>query len=278
MQLRKNPEYLRSIAQAVIEFQDAMDGFLKLHIPFEGGPRGLVPPIIPREDADQGELARVTREVGRLAGRASVAAELTNVVIAVQGLRSPINPIAAWQTIIKPKPLLEPDDILTACDQMIGRLEHMVLEAEHETAPSIDPEVMHPLIWGAARSLWRDGHHRDAVKTAAEALVGQVRSLTGRYDVEETSLWEHVFSPNAPKLNAPRLRWPGDPGNLTTKSMINGLVKFAPGVQMTIRNPLAHGEELGMGPDEALERLAVLSLLARWVEKCQLIEVPEVSD
>lgn len=56
--------------------------------------------------------------------------------------------------------------------------------------------------------------------------------------------------------------------------MNSGLLAFAPGVQMTIRNSAAHG--LGeLDEQSALERLATLSLLARWVDECDLAKAPE---
>lgn len=62
------------------------------------------------------------------------------------------------------------------------------------------------------------------------------------------------------------------------KSMNDGLRQFAPGVQMTIRNPATHSTN-EMGEQDALERLAVLSLLAGWVEQCEVSAVTEgVSD
>jgi hypothetical protein len=54
--------------------------------------------------------------------------------------------------------------------------------------------------------------------------------------------------------------------------MNDGLRQLAPGVHMTIRNPATHSTD-ELGEQEALERLAVLSLLARWVDDCRLDEV-----
>lgn len=52
-----------------------------------------------------------------------------------------------------------------------------------------------------------------------------------------------------------------------------GLRQLAPGIQMTIRNSAAHG--LGELDEQlALERLATLSLLARWVEDCEVVRAP----
>lgn len=53
--------------------------------------------------------------------------------------------------------------------------------------------------------------------------------------------------------------------------MNDGLRQLTPGVQMTIRNSATH--DTGQMPEQlALERLATLSLLARWVDECDLIE------
>jgi uncharacterized protein (TIGR02391 family) len=119
--------------------------------------------------------------------------------------------------------------------------------------------------------LWRDGHYRSAVAASAEALIGQVKSLTGRNDIAETSLWQEAFSEKPPEMGKPRLRWPGSPTDRNVKSMADGLRQFAPGVQMTIRNGVAHGTE-ELGEQLALEMLATLSLLARWLDECSLVE------
>ena len=174
-----------------------------------------------------------------------------------------------------PKPLLEASNILDAVEQIIGRLEAQIIKVRAEAPPNIGAEAMHPLVWGAAGRLWRDRYYRAAVAAAADTLVASVKSVTGRNDVAETALWQQVFSDKAPvsansgQRSQPRLRWPGDPTDRDVKTMNDGLRQFAPGVQMTIRNPAAHGA-VELGEQEALERLAVLSLLARWVDECHL--------
>lgn len=59
------------------------------------------------------------------------------------------------------------------------------------------------------------------------------------------------------------------------RTMARGILpavrQFAPRVQMTIRNAAAHSTDLKSEQD-ALEWLAALSLLARWVESCALFE------
>ncbi|MEG8036452.1 TIGR02391 family protein [Sphingomonas sp. LR61] len=155
---------------------------------------------------------------------------------------------------------------------MVGRLEVCIAEAEADAVPAVSAEATHPLVWGAARAMWRDGHYRQAVAGAAEALVGQLKSRTGRSGISETALWQEAFSERAPETGKPRLRWPGDPTDRTVRSMNDGLRSITAGVQMTIRNPAAHETEQWTLV-EASERLAVLSLIARWLETCVIDEV-----
>lgn len=135
------------------------------------------------------------------------------------------------------------------------------------------PEIggLHSLIWDAARALWLNQHRREAVAAAAEALIGQVKELTGRYDLPDTSLWQEAFSANPPSPGKPRLRWPGNPDDRLVKSMNDGLRQFAPGMQMTIRNGAVHSSG-DMAEQEARERLGVLSLMARWLDTCVIEE------
>jgi hypothetical protein len=40
------PPVLKALAKAVEEFRDALTELLKLYVPFEEGPRGVVPPVV----------------------------------------------------------------------------------------------------------------------------------------------------------------------------------------------------------------------------------------
>lgn len=154
---------------------------------------------------------------------------------------------------------------------MIGRLDALIIKARAEAPPTIGAEAMHPLAWGGAGPLWRDRHYRQAVGAAAKALIAQVKVRTGRNDVSETALWQEVLSDKAPGTGKPRLRWPGDPKDRDVKNMTDGLRQFAPGVQMLIRNTVIHGTG-ELEQQSALERLATLSLLATWIDQCELVE------
>lgn len=273
---KRNPTYLRAISAAVAEFRDALLIFLELHDVNEYIARGILPAVLPKEGANKEEIARRHSAVARAAGRAAAATDLTGLYIGVQGAGT-MDPIAAWSTMTKPKPLLESDDVLTACDQMIGRLDALIVKAEAEAPPTIGTEAMHPLIWVAAGPLWRNGHYRQAVAVAAETLVAQVRARTGRSDVSETAVWQEAFSEKPPTPGKPRLRWPGEAANRDVRTMTDGLRQYAPGVQMTIRNPATHGTT-ELPEQDALERLAALSLLARWVSNCELVESQSATD
>ena len=278
MEARKNPDYLRSLAEAVVEFREAFAEFLNLHVP-NGEPGklgsglavGVAPAVWVRKNVAPNVLEEARKRVARAAGRATAATSLTGVAISVQGLGHPIDPFANWLTVSRPKPLLEPVDVLNAADYAVARLEGLALEAEASRPPTIGAEAMHPTVWGAARRLWEDGHYRQAVGAASESLISVVKTRTDRRDIPDTSLWQQVFSDKDPQPRMPRLRWPGNPADQDVITMNGGLRQFAPGAQMTIRNSAAHGLS-ELGEQEALERLAVLSLLARWLDECDVVE------
>ena len=179
--------------------------------------------------------------------------------------------------------LLRRRDTAYWVDDGIDFAEHAlaVLRTRSETreklgavAPVMKADALHPLIWGAAEGRWESGHYVDAVQRAATALSGQVKNRTGRYELGDSDLMTHAFSLSAPGENKPRLRWPGSDDDLTVKAMRVGILSMAQGAFAAIRNPATHlNAELPR--QEALEQLATLSILTRWVDKCDLIEASE---
>lgn len=270
----RNPTYLRNLAEAVAEFRAAFVDFLELHTPtWTGTGRGMFAAVSPLDGTDKSELESRRARVSTAAGRARRAPVLTGVRFGVQGVDSTIDPVAVWHTVTQPRPLLEPANIIDACDQMIGSLADLAELAEAELPPTVDVAQLHPAVWGQAARLWRDEHYRQAVSAAAEGVVQLVKSRTGGPELDDTARWNQAFSDKDPEPGRPRLRWPGDQTDRSVVSMNDGLRRFAPGVQLTIRNTATHG--IGeMTPQEAVERLSVLSLLARWVDQCDLIEAP----
>lgn len=277
MDAKRNADYLRRVAGAVQKFIDEFEIFMRLHVDTteSGFARGLLPALTRQDGISTEEIDTQARRVSMAAGLAGEATGLTHGYVAFNG--QPIDPIAAWRTPTNPKPILEAKNILDVATMMIGRLNAMADKAEAglDTGPDFGVGALHPIIWGAARSRWQDGYPEDAVQRAAEALVNHVRTITGRRDVEASALWQETFSDRKPQPGKPRLRWPGDSTHLDVKSMNDGLRGFSAGVQKTIRNPTSHPGEDQLDVQGGLERLATLSLLARWVEQCSLETVDD---
>jgi uncharacterized protein (TIGR02391 family) len=264
-----NIEYLSYLSARLDEFISAFDEFITLHVEHtEPGAvgRGLFPAVFPREGADKTRIRTLTADLNRLAGTLMDLSGVTDVRMGVQG-SGVLDPFVNWESITMPKPLLEASNVRACCLQAAGRLEGLKARATALTSPTIDSVLLHPLVWSAAQRLWNDGHLRHAVAAAAEAVTGQMKQLTGRNDAPDTSLWQQAFS-NAPsEPGKPRLRWPGDPSDQDVKTMNDGLRQFSAGANMVIRNPATHDQK-DLTEQEALERLATMSVLAHLVDKC----------
>ena len=136
-------------------------------------------------------------------------------------------------------------------------------------APKLAADGFHPWVWLAAASLWDTGHYRAAVQAAATSVDFHLQALVRRRDVTGTGLAREAVGAEAPVPSKPRLRVPGDRNAKTWKSRQGGLRDFAAGCFEAVRNPATHElEELEEA--EALEQLAALSLLARWLNGCEL--------
>lgn len=165
------------------------------------------------------------------------------------------------------------DAAIDAAHEGIGRM-RAKYEVEARMGPSLPtagPEQWHPTVLGASRGLLNDGHFNQAVSDAAEQVVQTVRSRTGRTDLSSgTDVWRQAFSSQPAKPDSPRLRWPGNPADSNVRSMNEGLLHLAQGLQLTVRNAAAH-PVTQLSRQGALERLAALSLLANLVERCDLV-------
>lgn len=274
MDVTKNPAYLRDLAADVDKFRDEFVSFLELCVftPMTLAP-GLLPPVTRREDVTDEAYSEAKERVSRAAGRISHLPGPARMRIAVAGAGE-FDVIDAWLTVTQPKPLFYPDDVLAVCNNVVGRLEGMIKRAEAAEPFQADVEAMNPLIWGAARRLWNDEHYREAVLAASGALVHHAKQLTGMIELDETNVWQQAFSNDAPRPGRPRLRWPGDPKDQTVRSMNEGLRLYGAALQLTIRNPLTH-DLTEITAQEGAERLSALSLLAQWLEACDLIHAEE---
>lgn len=139
-----------------------------------------------------------------------------------------------------------------------------------DDAPELSAANLHPWVWGGASSLWHSGHFREAVEGAIRKLNAETQNKLGRRDVSETDLFNQAFSEQPAAAKNPRLHRMPDDSSKTFKSVQRGARMFAEGVFAGIRNPLAHEADQEMPEQEALEYLAALSVLARWVDESTL--------
>lgn len=148
--------------------------------------------------------------------------------------------------------------------------EQEVKENLGENAPELSAAELHDWVWSGARSLWQSGHFREAVEGAIKKLNAETQNKLGRRDVSETDLFKQAFTLDAAALGKARLRRMAPDASDTYKSVQRGAMTFAEGVFAGIRNPLSHEVDQELTEQEALEYLAALSVLARWVDASEV--------
>lgn len=136
-----------------------------------------------------------------------------------------------------------------------------------ENAPELSAVELHPWIWDGAKSLWQSGHYREAVGGAIRKLNAETQNKLGRRDLSETKLFQEAFTEKPASVGKARLRRMKPEASDTYKSVQRGAMAFAEGVFAGIRNPLSHEAGHELREQEALEYLAALSVLARWVDE-----------
>lgn len=137
------------------------------------------------------------------------------------------------------------------------------------TGPTLAATGLHPWVWGAASQFWDAGHVEVAVEQAAKSLNARIQQRSG-LKMADRELAAEVFSAKA-STKTIRLWLPGDRATDTWRSRQDGLHHLAMGAFAGIRNVLAHSESAGWSSQEALEYLAVLSAVARWVDETELV-------
>jgi hypothetical protein len=132
--------------------------------------------------------------------------------------------------------------------------------------PRLSASELHHVIWGAAAGLWDDGHFHQAVQTAASALEGLLQGKGGT-SASGQDLGA-IFSLSDPKQGSPRMRLRDvDPHSQTGKSAHEGAASLVRGAFAGVRNLVSHPGWPDPTADEALEMLAVLSYVARLIDR-----------
>jgi hypothetical protein len=155
-----------------------------------------------------------------------------------------------------------------------------VLRDAEEVKRNLEPEGpklfatdLHPWVWEAAAELWSDGHRREAVQRAAtrifdEKLPKKLQEPSG----DPNTLLDRFNPSKDGQPPRPRLRFTGQSREDNPKTWDNlhtGAALFGKGCVQAIRNRRTHGLEVE--EQEALEELAALSLLARWIENADVV-------
>jgi hypothetical protein len=165
------------------------------------------------------------------------------------------------------------DDARNAAQRGLGILDGMDDWAAHlaPDAPTLPADQFHPWVWDAARTFWNSKHYRDAVRAAATAINAHTQAKVGRRDIADNDLMNQVLKePTRPGQKY--LQIPGDPNDQTVQSRNRALRPFAEGCFAGIRNPAAHEHGPDWAEQKALEHLAALSVLARWIDECEVNE------
>jgi uncharacterized protein (TIGR02391 family) len=142
-------------------------------------------------------------------------------------------------------------------DQLGKVREGLKFAAKDEIVPGeirnrLELEGFHPLVIRHAGKLFGDGHYRQAILDTYIALVHQVKSLAGKYDLDGTSLMTNVFSAKAPKLSI----------STNADEQLGFMWLFA-GAVMGVRNPKAHAVTPHPDKQVTLEWLGFASALFR---------------
>jgi hypothetical protein len=205
-------------------------------------------------------------------------------------LRSQIsNRLPIVQAIAMQVDLTEPDRLrdwpyvgrtsgaIAAADELLGFLggrERLdaILGAQ---GPNLAAARMHPWVWEAAARLWDGGHRRAAVQQAAAAVFdgyfpAKLRLVKGAKCTDPRSL-AGAFNPDS---GSPRLRFPDlTEGTQDWTNAHEGAMYLGFACAQALRNIATHGTD-EMDEDVALESLAALSLLARWIEVAEVVSAP----
>lgn len=265
-------EYLERLQAAIDDFGVAFERWMETQVESDHmASHGLFPTVWMREDADPAAVRAAELQVAEAAGAAARAVSVTGAHMAVAGIGA-IDPIANWALMSSPKAVVAPSDVRLTAATVRGRLRTMLVEAEasaESEVPAFAPSQMHPTIWAAAANHWTTHQYRVAVREAAEALTVDWKARLGRNDVDDTVFWQQSLAVGEPAEGAPKVLWPGDAADKTVKSMRGGLNQLATGLNLTVRNVATH-TRTELTEQQAMERLAAYSFLARLLDQCEI--------
>jgi uncharacterized protein (TIGR02391 family) len=152
---------------------------------------------------------------------------------------------------------------LTAAVKVMNeRLEDIYEDENGSALRAYENLQLHHEIERAAGQLYQDGHYAQAISTAVVALNDLVRLRSGISDKDGTHLMELVFNPTKPVLRF------NDLNDESDRNEQKGFMMMFSGAVVGLRNPRAH-KIIHDDPEEALEFIAFISLLAKLIDKAK---------
>ena len=151
------------------------------------------------------------------------------------------------------------------------------------SGPALAARGLHRWVWNAAVDLWDAGHYKQAVNAATAAVEKQTQLKLDRGDLGGADLYTQAFKvgkigemPDGRRLRFPHLDELTEDGkrNQSWKSAHEGAMHYGRGCAQGIRNLNAHGTG-DLPEQEAIEYLAALSVLARWVDTCEVVNAAD---
>ncbi|MFH8250820.1 TIGR02391 family protein [Microbacterium sp. B2969] len=142
-------------------------------------------------------------------------------------------------------------------------------------APTINAHGLHPWVWDAAMPHWQSGNHRAALWAASINVNSRTQRKVARPEIGESKLLQEVFGITDPAPGRPRLRLTDKSNPDHFKDVHLGASALGQGLYSAVRNPINHiaEEDHDMSEAEALEALAGFSLLARWIDRAEVVSV-----
>lgn len=204
--------------------------------------------------------------------RSELSVQITRLKPLIQGIMKQIDPDTDINELDPDTPLGFPSNRnyyysgpIDQCDRLIGiiqtdsKLQQIIGRQE----PFLSSSGLCEDIKNAAASYWSDKHYTEAVRQAYLKLERKAQKLLGSEEYG-SKLWEQCFSKSGELTISGR-----DVSTEATKeSMRKGLLSLGQSAAWLIRNPISHTptKKDDIPEEEALEYLAVLSCLSRWLD------------
>lgn len=182
-----------------------------------------------------------------------------------------------WRTTCSADPTGRWQQHWEATKRAIAQLqsEEELRENLGDNAPTLDAGRLHHWVWEGAKPMWESEQYSQAVVDALKKVNAEAQRKVSRRDATETDLFNQLFSLDDAKPGRPRLRLMDNDRSDTYGSVHRGARALAEGLFAGVRNP--HSHEVADTPAEeqhALEQLAAVSVLARWVDGADVVKAP----